>query len=133
LGRYRAFEGGDVLPTYFIIGTKIEKPKLYISQQSLEIVMESLRNYCHIPLRFSVFGLSTSAGGVNDYSPSNCALLEPVAHLEPDNSFQYYINIAANEIDKLPAEQACEELQKALDFLQHRLKDNERVLPEMVK
>jgi hypothetical protein len=106
------------MPAYFIVSTKAETPKLWISQRSLGEIQQALRqwpySFRHLIHELRVLP-NPGAGHIAD--PQGCSTLACVARIEPEDRIEHYRLLWEDAIDQLPPEQAVEEIQKAVDGL----------------
>ena len=120
------------MPTSFIVTTRAETPKLWISQRPLEEIHRALRAwpYSHTHRQF-IFDLRVLPNNGNQFAdPTGCSSLALVGRMEPENEAEHYRFALGHAIENLPQEQAQREIQTAIDHLE---KLRHRVEPDLAK
>lgn len=116
------------MSTFFVVSTPSETPKLFISQRPLEEIERSCQNwaYSHVHRSFiyELRVLPDNPSAPNG-QPKGCASLALTARIEPDNAAEHYRTCLGLAIDKLPPNQALEEIQRTVDYLEKRKVDFE--------
>lgn len=104
------------MPNYFIVSTTEDRnPNLFLSQSDYVNTLAKIRGFEKFGYRhYFVFSLK---GLPMMLSFPNVTPLALEAHIKPDDMPEYYRYGLGQEIESLPQEQALEELQKALDYL----------------
>jgi hypothetical protein len=107
--------------TYFIVSTQSESPHVYLGQGEYTTIYEALRSYSE-PRRLHVFELKIKETLPPErwYIPNKCQPLQLVGVIETFRQCDHYRTLLGIEIDKLPIEQREEEIQKAIDVLEHK-------------
>ena len=113
-----------VLPSFFIVTTATDTPRLYISQKPYAEVLRALRAwpYSHTRRNF-VFEVRQlpGVGSVPGGDPSGCLQLTLTARVEPDDQAEHYQYGLGVALDDLPRDQAVEKCKHALDYLTDKL------------
>ena len=118
------------MPNFFVVGTKFDTPKLYISQKTLHDTIHAAQlwsnTYEHIAHVFQVAVLPAYGQLLPD--PMECRQLMLAAVTKPGHITQLLRCQLGDALDNLPLEQACEEAQIAVDYFSKRLMHFEETL-----
>jgi len=104
------------MPNFFIVSTTDDHaPHLMLSQRSYAETLEAIKHFEKIGYRhYYVFAVK--ALPPNHYY-RNVAQLALEAHIKPNDMPGYYTHALGHEFDNLPQQQALDELQRTLDYL----------------
>ena len=99
-----------------IVGSR----QLLLSQLPLTELICALRSwpysYRSVSKVYELRVVSTN----DDQMPKGCASLAQVATVEPDNLVEHYTNMLGDALERLPAAQLQDELQRQIEYLQKK-------------